>query len=47
MWQCLIVASSSVHLKIVPKIYKTYLDDCGYANNQLSIDNFLQIHGLK
>jgi len=39
----------SIHLreKIVPKIYRTYLDDCGYDSNELSMEDFLGMFGLK
>ncbi len=33
--------------KNLPKIYQTYLNNCGYINNQLSMDDFLQMYGLK
>ena len=41
--------SVAVHLRenIVPKIYRTYLDDCGISEEQISMENILQIYGLK
>ena len=41
--------SVAVHLreKFVPKIYKTYLDDCRFSEEQILIQDFLQMYGLK
>ena len=33
--------------KIILKVHKTYLDVCGYSNNQLLMDDFLKNFELK
>ena len=41
--------SMSLYLRenIVPKIYKTFWDDCDYSEDQLTMGEFLKSFGLK